>query len=609
MVSTIIIAATIFGCGRRSASVDRLDLAESLIWSVPDSALYVLETVSPDSLAKGEERARYALLLTMAMDKNYLKPTNDSLISSAVDHYSSKNNAGCLMVANYYRGRVQQHNGRYPQALLSFYQAKELAEKNDSSFWAGMACRGISDIYLETYNRTEELTFAQREYEYLKRSGRQPYLNYALLDLGRAHANNGHNHCAIAISEEVSDSAQVVEDPYLLYVAQQLKGNVLINDKKYSLAFPIFAKICEGEFAETIDSLNLCRVLAQKGLYEETMALLNQISDTEPGMKELVRHVVYRSTGQLEKAMWEGDCLDSVTGNIFRESLSYNIAGTLSDYFEINKRISDMELYTSRIRTWLLAAIFIIVLIVIAFTVTWIYRRQCREIDRKVLFAEQLQQQLAKNTSSLDSLRESLDLSARDLGATREELGRTKERGRKAEEELYKTRKDLDKTEHTLCKTKEELDNVRMDLDRSNTENMNALGIIRVLRSARYELLEQLAEIVRHNETKVARRKIADMVTTLIEDFSDNGKKIDELGRSVDSLHDNLWSDIRRDMPGLKEADYRLFLFSVLQLSSDTIALFLREDNVSAVYNRKKRLKDKIRRLEPDKADRYLRCL
>lgn len=162
LIVIVIFVVTIFGCGRHSAGTERLDMAESLIWSAPDSAFTILETVSPDSLNTGEEKARYALLYTMAMDKNYLKPDNDSLIGSAVDYYSSKNNIPRLMVANFYRGRVQQHNGTYPQALLSFYEAKELAEKSDSSFWAGMACRGISDIYGENYNRAEELAFAQK---------------------------------------------------------------------------------------------------------------------------------------------------------------------------------------------------------------------------------------------------------------------------------------------------------------------------------------------------------------------------------------------------------------------------------------------------------------
>ncbi|MBD5359003.1 MAG: hypothetical protein HDR88_18755 [Bacteroides sp.] len=623
-----LVALTFSGCHGRSASSTRLDLAESLMWSMPDSALSVLGTVSPDSLAKGEERARYALLLTMAMDKNYLKPTNDSLISSAVDYYNSKNNAGCLMVANYYRGRVQQHNGRYPQALLSFYQAKELAEKNDSSFWAGMACRGISDIYGENYNRAEELTFAKKEYEYIKKSGRQPYLNYALHDLGRAYGNNDRNDKAISISEQLIDSAIISKDAYLFYGANQLKSYALISDKQYSEAYPLLLELSDGGFAEEMDSLNLSLVLAHIGMKEKALRLLDNLPNANSGAKSSIRYVIYRNAAQYDKAIGEVEYVDSASDSILRTSMSRNLTGFLSDYFEMNKKITEAELNATKLQRWLLIVGFMVTTTLLIYVIVHIYRRQKHEISKKVLLAEQLEKDLGKAIEDLGINRENLNKIKEEFGKTREELSKktndlnkinedlcqTKETLDKTKEILTQSEKDLDYTRQTLNRTKEEfatgmkeLDRANENLIRSRNERERTDSIIGYLTSTKYELLEQLAKIkLCSKDAKVVRRKIADAVTRLIDDLSFQSDKVIELGNEVDTLHDNLFSDFRADLPDLKDADYRLFLFSVLRFSIPTVSLFLKEDKIDAVYNRKRRLKDKIKLLGQEKGSRYL---
>ena len=62
-------------------------------------------------------------------------------------------------------------------------------------------------------------------------------------------------------------------------------------------------------------------------------------------------------------------------------------------------------------------------------------------------------------------------------------------------------------------------------------------------------------------------------------------------------------------MPNLKEADYLLFLYTTLGFSITAIALFLNEEKVDAVYNRKARLKNKIRNLGTSKYELYAKYL
>lgn len=64
--------------------------ADSLIEvGCADSALSILEGVNLAELSTIQSRAKYALLLTQAKDKNYITHTDDSLIRVAVDYYDT----------------------------------------------------------------------------------------------------------------------------------------------------------------------------------------------------------------------------------------------------------------------------------------------------------------------------------------------------------------------------------------------------------------------------------------------------------------------------------------------------------------------------------------
>jgi hypothetical protein len=95
-------------------------------------------------------------------------------------------------------------------------------------------------------------------------------------------------------------------------------------------------------------------------------------------------------------------------------------------------------------------------------------------------------------------------------------------------------------------------------------------------------------------------------VTSIIDNLSVRSEKIEELENQVNDMYDNLFIRFRSDMPNLKEADYRLYLFLILRISNSAISLFLKEDKINAVYDRKRRLKDKIKKLDKVKSKEYL---
>lgn len=120
-----------FSCSRREDKQMSLLLrADSLIQvNHADSALNVLRNIPFEGLETSASRAKYALLMTQAKDKNYILHTNDSLIRIAVGYYDSTNDILSQAKAHYYLGRIHQDMNNVTGTVREFLTAMPLAEK------------------------------------------------------------------------------------------------------------------------------------------------------------------------------------------------------------------------------------------------------------------------------------------------------------------------------------------------------------------------------------------------------------------------------------------------------------------------------------------------
>lgn len=119
---------TLVGCDRHSDLEFKLDAAEQLMQSKPDSALSLLSSI-PTSEIKGKKyKARYALLKSIALDKNYIDTTSFEVIQPALDYYLEYGNADEKLRTLYYQGRIFQNQGADDDAMTCFMKASDLGE-------------------------------------------------------------------------------------------------------------------------------------------------------------------------------------------------------------------------------------------------------------------------------------------------------------------------------------------------------------------------------------------------------------------------------------------------------------------------------------------------
>ena len=115
-------------CHRDSEAPDAaFQRIEMCMESLPDTALYLLKSIPHTEKLRGKLQADYALLLTQAMDQNYVKFTSDSLIARALNYYTVEHGDSVTRAkAQYYYGRVLRELGKDEEALTFLSSAKEM---------------------------------------------------------------------------------------------------------------------------------------------------------------------------------------------------------------------------------------------------------------------------------------------------------------------------------------------------------------------------------------------------------------------------------------------------------------------------------------------------
>ena len=140
-------------CSKHKSDVSIiLDKAENCIEEHPDSSLNILNTLQLNNLTVNEERARYALLKSMALDKNYVDVTSDSLISIALDFYKRYGSPDYKLKAFYYNGKVKMYAGDYEGAIENYIRAEKYISNSSDYIAIGRLYNAKMNVYRLIYD-------------------------------------------------------------------------------------------------------------------------------------------------------------------------------------------------------------------------------------------------------------------------------------------------------------------------------------------------------------------------------------------------------------------------------------------------------------------------
>jgi hypothetical protein len=146
----LLLFCIVASCSQNKVS-NQLDLAESLMDERPDSAMFILNELKIDELNK-QHRARYALLMSMALDKNYIDTTSFAVLQPAIDYYLKNGNPNEKLRTYYYQGRIFQNKGDNDNALNSFIKSINSSSNATDSLCIARALIAESCLFYEFYD-------------------------------------------------------------------------------------------------------------------------------------------------------------------------------------------------------------------------------------------------------------------------------------------------------------------------------------------------------------------------------------------------------------------------------------------------------------------------
>ncbi len=208
----LVILSIFLFIGCRNQAENQIHSVWSFIREKPDSALAILEDYHVSDFRARRGRAEYALLKSIALDKNYIDLTTDSLIRPALDYYEGKRNADKKMLCWYYLGCVQANAGDYNDAIVSISRAEDYSAHTEDLYQVGLIHMAKENIFSLTHNHTEALQEATKGVELFERINEKNQVLKAKRKMALDYLSLEDNHSADSLflllsSEALPDSA------------------------------------------------------------------------------------------------------------------------------------------------------------------------------------------------------------------------------------------------------------------------------------------------------------------------------------------------------------------------------------------------------------------
>ena len=250
---TLVAALLFVACRTDNTSIQLLDQAETLMNTAPDTALALLDSIDSHRLGRADN-ARYALLRSQALDKNFIDITNDSLISIAVDYYAHSHNEPYKMLAHYYYGRILFNAGDYAHSIIELLKAEKVAISLNDMYRLGLIYSDISNIYDNIYWGEGAIEYAQKSFEAYSKTNLDIHLMYSLLNLGIKFFNYYDYDASEEIFNTLLSKALAQNDSTMCVEALTMLASTHWAQKDYDKTIDTYEKAIEYDSERNIIS-------------------------------------------------------------------------------------------------------------------------------------------------------------------------------------------------------------------------------------------------------------------------------------------------------------------------------------------------------------------
>lgn len=392
---------------QKSEAVRQMNGIETYIQTRPDSALAILSQIDTSSLRQPKERAQFALLYAIALDKNYIDTTDIRVIRPAVEYYPKHGTAWQKMLTYYYEGRILFNAKRDAKAIISQMHALDNAMNTEPGRYLGLIYTAMADLSSRSYcwDETERfLTEAQQAFLKVKDSTAY-YLATEKIMINRS--NQGRKEEAI----EMANSLIRKDIPSLLFGDVLIqKAGMMVDTTKvdyhpalacYQQAFQKGGKPSKKQLARYAYSLGRCGY--EKEAEQVFRQLLDSDKDAAFAAKTWLQELLAEKGDYQNAYRILRETLDSQSEAV-NQLINQSLFRTQRDYL----KIKEDEIVLRNKNQRLLIALLFLSFILAAFISGMMIRYFRRRVENKELemerFSESMKQVLEEKDASIDGL-------------------------------------------------------------------------------------------------------------------------------------------------------------------------------------------------------------
>ena len=594
-----LLALPFTGCQKHYPVADKLSQAEIYMNEEPEAALRVLESIGQPDLHTKEHHARYALLYSQALDKNYIDKTNDSLINVAVDYYRQTDEVRSKFLSCYYKGRIHRNAGENPEAMLAFMEAEQLVDALGDDYYAGLLYQWITAIYESYMDYPKAMEYAEQSIDCYTRAGKNRHRLWALMEKSSLLRAMNEDAESIRLMEALLPEVEATNDMALFsgclgdLILGCLDENRLADARKY---YDRYVQKINPMTKNTALLTKIAQLYAYEGSFSEAQRFMEAAWEKANDKADSIilyvtSSLIHRKKGNDRQAYADLEKGVILQNKNVRKTLQQPILTTQMDFLRQELKYNEYKL---RMEKYIRLLGFIILLLVSIIILAFLRKKFQKRLKEQHFLhekkMEELQQEALKREESLRSYTNELEtkscLSKQDID--------------RLNQELEESKKHIEEARIFRDQISQEMESLKID-------NHDALMRINKTLKNHFKQIENTYQVlqVKYKNAENRDKAIEEYMRNTTAEFYGSKKADRNLEKLVNELYGDTMRKFRKEIKLPAEDHYRLVCLLLAGLSINFIAA-LTGETTNAIYKRREKIRDIIKKSDSLNKSTYL---
>jgi len=593
----ILLFLMITGCRKQYPVAEKLLQAETVMNEYPDSALNLLKGIEQPELQTREHHARYALLYSQALDKNYIDLTSDSLISIAVDYYKDRDDVRAKFFSYYYLGRIYTNANNLTQATLAYMEAEQLVDELGDDYAAGLLYKQIGLVYKSYYDFPKSLQAHQQAIEHFTKANKPIHKIQAKLTLSTVYRNLNEEEKSYKVLQNALMESQNLNDQSLIKSCINNLIAVCIDLEKWEEATKWHQEYQKNDSRNYLTIAfygYIARLHAKNRNFEEAFMLLDETWKKTKNLQDSItlyhaESQVHQMNGSWEEAYRSIEKSVSLQNKIVRKSLQQPVLTTQNNF--LNQELQYKE-YKLKTESYIRLLGFTILLLVSILAILLLRKKLLRNYQKSL--KEKLEERDCAHEKKIKTLQQEA-LKRED--SLRSQAAQLEARATLSKEDIERLKKELEESKMHIEEARKFREQHQQEMDLLKSDNHDALLRINKMLKNHFKQIENTYQMLQVKYKTAANRDkaIEEYIQNTTAEFYGSKKADRNLEKLVNELYGDAMRQLRKEIKLPSEEHYRLSCLLLAGLSINFIAT-LTGETTNAIYKRR----DKIREIIKD---------